>query len=326
MVGRAQRWFQPVRQLTILLPEEGSLGLREGSDVLILGTNVGTVDAIRVNDQGGMTAEVAIRSDFFRYVRADSVAVVRRTFGVAGDAYVEISRGAGATLPEKAPTIRASANQAPTAMVGDTLEQIRNEAVPALKEMRAAIVEYTRVAQEFRDPHSELNQILARANRISAGLEKGEGLAGRLLKDPELARRSDELMTRANASAEQLQLALSDARKLIGNLSETATTLQAEARNVNALMTQSREVLGETKGLVQEMRRATATLPELMAAMTLTVQSLPALVLQAQDTIRQMGRLMEGAQRSWLIRRYMRPDDPGARIRPEAINAERGGP
>src|SRR4051812_7011229 len=93
LVGRAQRWFQPVRPLTILLPEEGSLGLREGADVLILGTNVGSVNAIRVNEQGGMEADVSIRRDFSRYVRADSVAVVRRTFGVAGDAYVEISRG-----------------------------------------------------------------------------------------------------------------------------------------------------------------------------------------------------------------------------------------
>jgi hypothetical protein len=39
--------------------------------------------------------------DFFLFVRADSSAVVKRKFGVMGDACFEITRGHGQPLPEK---------------------------------------------------------------------------------------------------------------------------------------------------------------------------------------------------------------------------------
>jgi hypothetical protein len=72
------------------------------------------------------------------------------------------------------------------------------------------------------------------------------------------------------------------------------------------------------------MRRSTAKMPDLLAAVTRTAESLPAMVLQVQDTFRQVGRLVEGAQKSWLIRGYMGPDDPGGRIRPDAVGGDRG--
>jgi hypothetical protein len=44
---------------------------------------------------------VVNRRDFFRFVRADSSAVVKKQFGVAGDSFFEITRGQGRPLPEK---------------------------------------------------------------------------------------------------------------------------------------------------------------------------------------------------------------------------------
>ena len=45
-----------------------------------------------------MEAEANIRRDFFRFVRADSSAVVKKKFGVAGDSFFEITRGHGPTI------------------------------------------------------------------------------------------------------------------------------------------------------------------------------------------------------------------------------------
>ena len=47
-----------------------------------------------------MTAEASIRRDFFRFVRVDSSAVIKKKFGVAGDSFFEITRGEGRPLPE----------------------------------------------------------------------------------------------------------------------------------------------------------------------------------------------------------------------------------
>ena len=58
-----------------------------------------------------MEAEANIRRDFFRFVRADSSAVVKRKFGLAGDSYFEITRGQGQPLPEKTPPLIAGSCQ-----------------------------------------------------------------------------------------------------------------------------------------------------------------------------------------------------------------------
>ena len=99
--GHSQRWFKSRVTLRIVLPEAGAAGIRQGSEVYFLGTLVGSVSDVIVDKTGRMEAEADIRSDFFRFVRVDSSAVVKMKFGVAGDSYFEITRGQGQPLPEK---------------------------------------------------------------------------------------------------------------------------------------------------------------------------------------------------------------------------------
>src|SRR5882672_5124301 len=89
--GRSQRWFIGNVTLRIVLPEEGAAGIRQGSEVYFLGTLMGSVSDVSVDPAGRMEAQVNIRRDFFLFVRADSSAVVKRKFGMMGDAYFEIT-------------------------------------------------------------------------------------------------------------------------------------------------------------------------------------------------------------------------------------------
>ena len=98
--GHSQRWFKSRVTLRIVLPEAGAAGIRQGSEVYFLGTLVGSVSDVDVDPTGRMEAEANIRRDFFRFVRADSSAVVKKKFGVAGDSFFEITRGTGQPLPE----------------------------------------------------------------------------------------------------------------------------------------------------------------------------------------------------------------------------------
>src|SRR6185369_241564 len=98
--GRSQRWFKSNVTLRIVLPETGAAGIRQGSEVYFLGTLVGAVSDVVVDTTGRMAARANIRRDFFRFVRADSSAVVKKKFGVAGDSFFEITRGEGKPLPE----------------------------------------------------------------------------------------------------------------------------------------------------------------------------------------------------------------------------------
>jgi len=98
--GRSQRWFKSNVTLRISLPETGAAGIRQGSEIYFLGTLVGSVSDVAVDTTGRMEAKANIRRDFFRFVRADSSAVVKKKFGVAGDSFFEITRGQGVPLPE----------------------------------------------------------------------------------------------------------------------------------------------------------------------------------------------------------------------------------
>ena len=97
-----QRWFRRTVALRIVLPEEGAARIRQGSEVYFLGTLVGTVSDVRLTPTGRMEAETSIRSDFFRFLREGSFAVVKKKFVATGDAYFDIARGEGptATLEE----------------------------------------------------------------------------------------------------------------------------------------------------------------------------------------------------------------------------------
>src|SRR3954452_13089494 len=99
--ARSQRWFKSNVSLRIILPEAGAAGIRQGSEVYFLGTRVGSVRDVLVDATGRMEARVSIRHDFFLFVRADSSAMVKKKFGVAGDSFFEIARGLGRPLREK---------------------------------------------------------------------------------------------------------------------------------------------------------------------------------------------------------------------------------
>src|SRR6185503_6508185 len=156
--GRSQRWFIGNVTLRIVLPEGGAAGIRQGSEVYFLGTLVGSVSDVIVDPTGRMEAQVNIRRDFFLFVRADSSAVVKRKFGVVGDAYFEITRGHGQPLPEKNASIVCN-EQLPSALES-AVEDIRRDAVPALRKLSAGLDTWTALGSNLVASQARLDQLL----------------------------------------------------------------------------------------------------------------------------------------------------------------------
>lgn len=122
---------------------------------------------------GRMAAQVNIRRDFFLFVRADSSAVVKRKFGVVGDAYFEITRGHGKTLPEKNATIVCK-EQLPSALES-AVEEIRRDAVPALKKLAAGLDTWTALGSNLITSRDRLDQIIVRAESVLTNLQQASG-------------------------------------------------------------------------------------------------------------------------------------------------------
>jgi len=271
--GRSQRWFKGSVSLRITLPENGAFGIRHGSEVYFLGTLVGSVADVVVDTTGRMEAQAKIRRDFFRFVREDSSAVVKRKFGVAGDSFFEITRGKGHPLSEKNASIICT-DQFQSALEA-AIEEVRHEAMLVLKKVNVGLDTWTKLGADLRDTRQHLDQLAVRLQKMAAGVEAGQGTVGKLIAESTLSDEAQKLLKQANQSMEELQSAV--------------TNLNVAVKNV---------------------RDGTARLPEITDAVANETKDLPGLVQQSQTSMREIERLVEAMQRHWFLRKYLNKTNP----------------
>jgi phospholipid/cholesterol/gamma-HCH transport system substrate-binding protein len=283
-----QRWFRSTVPLRIVLPEAGAAGIRQGSEVYFLGTLVGTVSDVVVDTGGRMAAETSIRSDFFRFVRDDSSAVVKKKFGVAGDAYFDITRGQGQPLPKKDASIVCK--ELPGSME-TAIEEVRSAVLPVLRKLSVGVDTWTtlgeklsagadawtRLGTDLGESRQHLDQLIARVDGLVAGVEQGKGTAGKLLTDPAVADDLKTILDKGNASMDQL------------------------------------------RGILKDVQVAGTDLSAVSEALALEAKDLPGLVLQTQQTLHELERLIEGIEKVWPIRSHIEQRQPNTRIPPSEV-------
>ena len=271
--GRSQRWFKGNVTLRISLPETGAAGIRQGSEVYFLGTRVGSVSDVIVDTTGRMEAQANIRRDFFRFVRADSSAVVKKKFGVAGDSFFEITRGEGQPLPENNASIVC--NEQFQSALESAVEEVRHEAMLVLKKVNGGLDTWTKLGADLGETRQHLDQLGVRLENMAAGVEAGKGTVGKLIADTALADEAQKLVARANEA--------------MGELQGVVTNLNVAVKNVQA---------------------GTARLPEITDAVANETKDLPGLVQQTQTSMRELERLVEAMQRHWLLRKLVNQTNP----------------
>jgi phospholipid/cholesterol/gamma-HCH transport system substrate-binding protein len=286
--ARSQAWFRGTVTLRIVLPEAGAAGIRQGSEVYFLGTLVGTVSDVIVDAAGRMEARTSIRSDFFRFVREDSSAVVKKKFGVAGDAYFDITRGMGPPLPKKDASIVCK--ELPGTMEA-AIEEVRSAVLPVLEKLSVGLDTWTtlgeklstgadvwtRLGTNLGESRQHLDQLIGRLDGLVAGVEQGKGTAGKLLTDPVVADEVKTILDKGNASMDQLQGILKDTQLTSTDLAAVSEALAIEAKD------------------------------------------LPGLVLQTQQTLHELERLIEGIEKVWPIRSHIEPRQPNTRVPPSEV-------
>jgi phospholipid/cholesterol/gamma-HCH transport system substrate-binding protein len=314
--GRSQRWFKSNVSLRISLPEAGAAGIRQGSEVYFLGTRVGSVADVDVDDNGRMEARVGIRRDFFRFVRADSSALVKKKFGVAGDSFFEITRGTGQPLPEENAAIICK-EQFQSALES-AIEEIRGEALVVLKKTSAGLDTWTKLGADLRETRQRLDQVTVHLENLASGVEQGKGTIGKLLTDPALADDSQKLVARLDTLAASLQQGKGTLGRLIidGNLADQTELLLTRA---NGTMNELQAMTTNLEAAVKNVRGGTEHLPEISELVAGEARNLPGLVLQTQVSMRELERLIEAMQRQWLVRKLVNhTNPPPMRILPAA--------
>lgn len=289
--GVLREWVAPSARLRVLLPEEGVGGIVAGSEVEVLGTRAGTVRSVVISRGQRFHAEVALDRQAAEFVRRDSIATIRRRFGVAGAAFLDISRGVGAPLDWDFAVIEAVSERAPTETVGALIDELRDRVFPILDEVQRAV--------------------RSLANAMER-LDRGEGAAGRLLSDA--------------ATAEEIGRILAEGRRLVSSLAEIAAggerlaeTLTGE-EGIPALLRRADRSLAEVQRVTRDLARATQRAPAIARGAQESVEVVPALLLQAQATARELEALTLQLRGLWLLGGGGAPAErqrlPAERIRP----------
>jgi phospholipid/cholesterol/gamma-HCH transport system substrate-binding protein len=251
--GHSQRWFKSRVALRIVLPETGAAGIRQGSEVYFLGTLVGSVSEVNVDTTGRMEAEAKIRRDFFRFVRADSSAVVKKKFGVAGDSFFEISRGTNAPLSENNASIVCK-EQFQSALES-AVEDVRREALLMLKKVNGGLDTWTQLGADLGETQQHLNEVAVRLEKMAADVEAGKGTVGKLLTDTALVDEAQKLLARANEAMGELQGVVTNLNVAAARLPEITVAVADEAKDLPGLVLQTQTSMRELERLIEALQR-----------------------------------------------------------------------
>jgi phospholipid/cholesterol/gamma-HCH transport system substrate-binding protein len=268
--GLLSDWFRPTATLRVVLPETGSQGLSAGADVELLGTRVGTIRRVVVDPSSRMYAQAELEEQATGFIRRDSKAVVRKRFGVAGAAYLDISRGSGTPLDWQFALIDASGERDPTENIGAMVDEVKQKIFPIL----------TDAARAMR----------ALADTAEA-IAQGKGNVGHLLKDEELANQLAQMVANLKTATDQLNAALGQAQTLVASV--------AKPDSVPALVQRANDALASVQAASRDLARATPRLPALTRNVETTTANLPMLLTQTQQSMAELEKTLNQLRRTW---------------------------
>jgi phospholipid/cholesterol/gamma-HCH transport system substrate-binding protein len=289
--GLLKDWFQPSFTLRILLPDEGVAGLAPGAEVQVLGTRAGEVRRIVIDPNQRMHAVARVEDQMRPFIRRDSVVTIRRQFGVAGAAYIDIASGVGPELDWSYAVIAANSDRAPTDSLGEMIDELRAKIMPLIDDVQKAVTAFTAFAQRAADPAGPLEQTLASAAGIARKVESGDGLAGRLIGDSRLAA--------------DLETTLASVRELAGQLERTSKDPRIA------------QILQKTDAILTSLQATTrslaSTTPQITRNVQATTDAMPATLLQAQIAARELELLLGQLRHHWLFGGSSAPAQPSRR-------------
>jgi ABC-type transport system involved in resistance to organic solvents, periplasmic component len=297
------RWLNPPATLKIILPEQGLFGLSAGASVEILGTSAGQVTRIVIDPDQNFYAEAEINNDMRTFIRRDSVAFIRKQFGIAGAAYLEITRGGGEPLDWKFAVIQAKVDRAPTEDLGALITDLRERIVPIIDETGRAVTALADVATQLRAPDGPLNRVLADIGTVSRQLAEGQGTVGALIGDPQLAG--------------ELRRAVASATRAAGRVEGISRELETVAKNLGATSRSVSEQSAAIPRIVGNVDASLASLRDVTRDLSEASPTLPALLAQTQQTTLELERLLVQLRALWLLGGGDQPEQtPDPRLSP----------
>lgn len=280
VLGQGRRWFEKKAEVVAVFEAEKSTVLHAGMPVRLAGERVGAVTAVVVKGAEAR-ATLLVRAASLAALRSDSLAILRVPIaGLVGELSIELTPGssgpplvAGATLPGRAQgDLLGEAEKVfhqltvKVPILTDEVERLLVNVNGLLEDARRRkVVDGT--ADVIEDTHRilrrvEAERLLARAGRaldeldgILAAVNRGEGTAGALVKDPALHGKVNRLLDDVHHGWGDIEKLLAAGGKLGDDASAITAELRRRAGDVPAIIDQTERLLLRTNQTLEALQR-----------------------------------------------------------------------
>lgn len=214
LVLRQQGWFVTKFRLYAQLNEQQLDGLQHGTEVLLLGHQVGQVDRIAYADRqaGGkhdeILVELLLRNDPQWPIYAGSVAYIQRHLAGAGEAFLEIRRAQPSDrLLKDGDTIKIVAVEAAGDQLGVVVDQMKEIRSDFAKVRDSMVPAFEKISDSF----TRLDETNRRMQVVVDDMQK---------MSPKLSPIADQLQTVLDQSREVTETLRQEAQDVPGTVNE----------------------------------------------------------------------------------------------------------
>ncbi len=304
--GVLRQWFNPPLSLRVLLPADGVAGLSAGAEVEVLGTRAGTVQRIIIDPSQQMHAEVALEPGMRAFVRRDSQAFIRKRFGIAGAAFLDVTRGEKEALDWDFAVITALTERAPTESVGQLIDEVRTKVFPIIEDTHRAIQTVAAIVEKLNDPKGDVQSMVHDVRELTRRIEQGEGAVGRLLNN-------DTLVREMEITVKETNLRLQQAKAILAALEATSREATQLTRDMRQ---RTDKTLQNVQTITADLAKATPQLPTIARNLEATTATLPQVIVQTQQTALELEKLLNQLRSHWLLGGGKAGDAPPAERQP----------
>ena len=209
------------------------------------------------------------------FVRRDSEVLIRKRFGIAGDSFLDITRGRGQPLDEEYAVLEGRIDRAATETAGELLAEIRDKALPVIDDAASTINSLAALTDGLQDPQGDLQQTLANLNAVTGRLARGEGAVGRLLVEDALIRELETLVAGLNHTLGGMGPVLDELQVTVRNIAVMSEAISAQSQAIPEVSSAWARCSIRWTTILKDLKRTTPELPRITRSMADTTENLP---------------------------------------------------
>jgi phospholipid/cholesterol/gamma-HCH transport system substrate-binding protein len=252
--------------------------LESGAVVRVAGLDAGEVTGIQIPDSPArrFRVQMEVREDVRQLIREDSLAATQIE-GLVGAIYVNIGAGTesaaivpeGGTIPSREPfQIADVLRQAgeTVALITETVEALRGDAERAVTQIALTAESAHALTEDARalveDIRPELAAIVRNGSRISAdtrellaGINRGEGTIGKLIKDDTLYTQMRDITAETHAIMQSVRRVTDEAREAIADFRSPDGATQGLMADMQVTLSQAREATADLADNMEALKR-----------------------------------------------------------------------